>query len=189
MTLRRFLAALALSASAAEAQGVNWSAWGNDAGASKYSPLADISRSNVSKMTVAWAWDAHEQPIVAAAGQLPARPGQFQATPLAINDTLFFPTPYNRVIALDAPTGRELWSYDPESWKTYGQPSNGTGLVHRGVATWTNGRERRIFLNSRWRLIALDAATGKPIQSFGTGGEIDLTANLSRPVRKEHYTN
>jgi quinoprotein glucose dehydrogenase len=183
------VAFLMVVASTTHAQGVNWSAWGNDAGAAKYSPLADVNRSNVGNLTVAWSWEAHETPIAAAPGQLPARPGQFQATPLAINDTLFFSTPYNRVIALDAPTGRELWAYDPESWKGYGQPSNGTGLVHRGVATWTDGHERRIFINSRWRLIALDASTGKPVPSFGTNGEIDLTANLSRPIRKEHYTN
>ena len=168
---------------------VNWNAWGGDAGAQKYSSLADVNRDNVAKLAVAWSWEAHEQPIVAASGQLPARPGQFQASPLAINDTLFFPTPYNRVIALDATTGRELWSYDPESWKGFGQPSNGTGLVHRGVASWTDGRERRILLNSRWRLIALDAKTGKPIPSFGANGEVDLTAGLSRAIRKEHYTN
>jgi len=63
------------------------------------------------------------------------------------------------------------------------------GFVHRGVAAWSDGRERRIFLNSRWRLIALDAATGKPVPSFGVNGEVDLTANLIRPVNRLHYTN
>ncbi len=168
---------------------VDWPAYGNDAGGLKYSPLADVNRSNVTKLAVAFTWDAHEQPVRASDGQKAARPGQFEATPLAIHDTLFFPTPYNRVIALDATDGHELWTYDPEVWKTYGQPSNGTGFVHRGVATWTDGNSRRVFINSRWRLIALDAATGKPIASFGTNGEVDVTADLSRPVRKDHYTN
>ncbi len=168
---------------------VDWPTYGNDAGGMKYSPLADVNRSNVSKLAVAFTWEAHESSIPASEGQKAARPGQFQATPLAIHDTLFFSTPFNRVIALNATTGRELWAYDPQPWKTYGQPSNGTGFVHRGVATWTDGKERRVFMNSRWRLIALDAATGKPIAGFGKNGEIDLTENLSRPVRKEHYTN
>src|SRR5262249_30100583 len=65
----------------------------------------------------------------------------------------------------------------------------GTGFVHRGVATWTNGTERRIFINSRWRLIAIDAKTGRPIPSFGNNGEVDLTAQLIWPVDKRHYTN
>ncbi len=174
---------------AAQQKSVDWPTYGSDAGGLKYSPLEDINRNTVAKLAVAFTWEAGEQNIPAGPNQKPARPGLFQATPLAIHDTLFFPTPYNRVIALDAKTGREFWSYDPQPWKVYGQPSNGTGFVHRGVATWTNGKERRVFINSRWRLIALDASTGKPIPSFGANGEVDLTAHLSRPVRKEHYTN
>ena len=171
------------------AKGVNWGAWGGDPGAQKYSTLADINRDNVGGLKLAWTWDANEKPVAAGDGQKSARPGQFQATPLAINDTLIFSTPYNRVIAMEAMTGKEYWAFDPEPWKGYGQPSNGTGLVHRGVATWTDGKERRVFINSRWRLFALDAKTGKPIPAFGAGGEVDLTAGLSRSIRKEHYTN
>jgi quinoprotein glucose dehydrogenase len=169
--------------------GVDWASYGGDAGGRKFSTLADINRDNVARLAVAFTWSANEQPVPASEGQKPARPGQFQATPLAIHDTLFFSTPFNRVIALDANDGRELWAFDPQPWKTIGQPSNGTGFVHRGVATWTDGRERRVFINSRWRLFALDAATGKPIPGFGVAGEVDVTQNLSRPVRREHYTN
>lgn len=174
---------------AARAQSVGWATPGGDLGSQKYSTLADINRDNVSQLRFAWSWEAREQPIPEGPNQKPARPGQFQATPIASNDTLIFSTPYNRVIAMNAESGREYWTFDPEPWKVYGQPSNGTGLVHRGVATWTDGRQRRVFINSRWRLFALDARTGKPIPTFGTRGEVDLTANLSRPVRKEHYTN
>jgi quinoprotein glucose dehydrogenase len=184
-----FALACTCAATASAQRSVNWNVWGGDAGAQKYSALTDVNRDNVSRLQVAWTWESHEQPITASPGQLPARPGQFQASPLAIDDTLYFPTPYNRVIALDATTGRELWSYDPQVWKEFGQPSNGTGFVHRGVASWTDGRERRIFLNTRWRLTALDSRTGKPIPTFGSNGEIDLTAGLSRSIRKEHYTN
>jgi len=165
-----------------------WPVYGGDAGGLKYSPLTTIDRSNVSRLDVAWAWKTGEQAIATTDSTLAARPGQFQVTPLAIGDTLFFSTPYNRVIALDAATGRELWSYDPKAYAA-GQPSNGTGFVHRGVATWSDGKERRILIASRWRLIALDAATGRPIPSFGTNGEVDLTANILWSVVKKHYTN
>jgi len=175
--------------SARTATSVDWPTYGNDAGGLKYSPLTEINRTNVAQLTVAFTWRNNEEPILAGEGQKPARAGQFQATPLAIHDTLFFSTPFNRVIALDATSGRELWAFDPQPWKTFGQPSNGTGFVHRGVATWSNGRERRVFINSRWRLFAIDASTGRPITSFGTNGMVDLTAQLSRTVRKEHYTN
>ena len=182
-----------LLATRLSAQSVNWPAYGNDAGGLKYSALADVNRGNVGRLRIAFTWSPAEKAIPASENQKPARPGQFQATPLAIGDTLFLSTPFNRVVALDANTGRQFWSYDPQPWKTFGQPSNGTGFVHRGVATWSNGRERRVFINSRWRLIAIDAATGRPVTGFGTHGEIDLTADLAhdptRPVRKEHYTN
>ena len=98
---------------------VDWPSYGNDAGGLKYSPLADINRSNVSQLVVAFTWRSNEQPIPASEGQKPARAGNFQATPLAIHDTLFFSTPFNRVIALDASSGRELWAFDPQPWKVY----------------------------------------------------------------------
>ncbi|HEX4935330.1 MAG TPA: PQQ-binding-like beta-propeller repeat protein, partial [Gemmatimonadaceae bacterium] len=174
---------------AAQGRGmVEWPTYGGDAGGMKYSPLADIHRGNVARLKPAWQWKTGDPANPPADSGRPARPGNFQATPLMINDTLYLPTPLNQVVALDANDGRELWRFDPGAYRA-GQPSNGTGLVHRGVAQWSDGRERRIFLNSRWRLIALDAATGRPIASFGRNGEIDLTAQLDRPVNRRHYTN
>lgn len=172
----------------AAARGQDWPVFGGDPGGMRYSTLTQIDRGNVDKLRIAWSWETGEVPIPKADSTKAARPGAFQATPLAIHDTLYLSTPFNRVVALDANTGRELWRYDPGAYRA-GQPSNGTGFVHRGVATWSDGKERRIFMNSRWRLIALDAATGKPIPSFGTGGEVDLTAQLIWKVNKLHYTN
>ncbi|MBC7897481.1 MAG: pyrroloquinoline quinone-dependent dehydrogenase [Cytophagaceae bacterium] len=182
------LAAVPLAGQGTARGMVEWPTYGGDAGGMKYSRLADIGRSNVARLAPAWTWDTRDPANPPVDSGRPARPGNFQATPLMLNDTLYLPTPLNQVVALDANTGRELWRYDPQAYRS-GQPSNGTGLVHRGVAQWTDGRERRIFINSRWRLIALDASTGKPIPSFGTNGEIDLTVGLSRPVRRIHYTN
>ena len=165
-----------------------WPVYGGDAGATKYSALTDINRSNVRNLAPAWEWRTGEQPIQRTDSTLAATPRNFQVTPLMLGDTLFLSTPYNRVIALDANTGREYWSYDPRAYEL-GTPPNGTGLVHRGVATWTDGRERRIFINSRWKLVALDSKTGKPVATFGDNGIVDLTAALIWPVRKDHYTN
>jgi quinoprotein glucose dehydrogenase len=166
----------------------DWPVYGGDAGGMKYSPLTTISRANVARLAPAWQWAVGEALIPQTDSTKAARPGTFQATPLMIHDTLFLSTPFNRVVALDANTGRELWSYDPGAYR-FGQPSNGTGFVHRGVAAWTDGKERRIFMNSRWRLIALDAATGRPIPSFGANGEVDLTAHILWKVNQFHYTN
>jgi quinoprotein glucose dehydrogenase len=165
---------------------VEWPAFGGDLAATKYSTLTDINRANVATLAKAWEWSTGETPN----DNPRTRPGNFQATPLMIGDTLFLSTSYNRVVALDASTGRELWSYDPKAYAA-GQPPNGTGFVHRGVATWTDGKQRRVFMNSRWNLIALDAATGKPIHDFGDTGVVDLTRQLARngkSVNKLHYT-
>jgi quinoprotein glucose dehydrogenase len=188
--------AFALAAGAGAASGlqaqeralVEWPTYGGDAGGMKYSPLRDIDRSNVAGLVRAWTWSTLDPAEPPADSGRPARGGTFQATPIMINDTLYLPTPLNQVVALDANSGRELWRFDPQAYRV-GQPSNGTGLVHRGVAAWTDGQHRRIFINSRWRLFALDAATGRPIPSFGSGGQIDLTEGLSRPVNRLHYTN
>jgi quinoprotein glucose dehydrogenase len=167
---------------------VEWPVYGGDPGGMRYSRLADVNRDNVGGMTRAWTWATGESPIPQTDSTKAARPGTFQASPLMINDTLYLSTPYNRVVALDANSGRQLWKFDPGA-HTYGQPSNGTGFVHRGVALWSDGRQRRVFINSRWRLIALDAATGQRISSFGNNGEIDVTAGLGWPVNPLHYTN
>ena len=63
-------------------------------------------------------------------------------------------------------------------------PASCTG----GVALWEGPDERRIFLNTRWRLIAIDAETGEPIETFGHKGEIDLTEKLLWPTNRLHYT-
>jgi quinoprotein glucose dehydrogenase len=166
--------------------GADWPAYGGDLAATKYSTLTQINRTNVEGLARVWEWATGETTMVAPR----ARPGTFEATPLVIGDTMYLSTPFNRVVALEASTGRELWAYDPKAYAA-GQPSNGTGLVHRGVATWTDGHHRRIFINSRWNLVALDAATGKPIRDFGDTGVVDLTARLGRngtAVNKLHYT-
>src|SRR3989442_3759389 len=95
------------------------------------SPLADVNASTVSRLQTAWEWQTREK----ALEPFGTRPGNFQATPLMIDNVLYVSTPYNRVVALNAETGKERWSFDPKAYED-GQPPNGTGFVHRGVAAW-----------------------------------------------------
>ncbi len=186
LALLAVLAATEVPLATARAQIVEWPTFGGDLASTKFSKLTDIDRSNVARLAKAWEWATGETPKP----EFRTRPGNFQATPLMLGDTLFLSTSYNRVVALDASTGKEFWEYDPKPY-TAGQPSNGTGFVHRGVATWTDGKQRRVFINSRWNLIAIDASTGQPIRSFGDTGVVDLTAKLDRngkKVNKLHYT-
>ncbi len=123
-----------------------WPFYGGDQGGSKYSPLDQINRSNVHDLKLAWEWKTGEAPMP----EFKTTPGMFEVTPLMIGGVLYLSTPYNRVVALDAETGRELWSYDPKAY-TDGQPPNGTGFVHRGVAAWRDAKsgKLRILMNSR----------------------------------------
>jgi len=166
---------------------VEWPYYGGDQGGTKFSRLDDINRSNVSQLSIAWEWAANEK----ALSQFGTRPGSFQTTPLMIENVLYLSTPYNRVVALDAETGAERWAYDPKPYED-GQPPNGTGFVHRGVAAWRDASQHnalRIFINSRYRLISLDAATGRPVDSFGEHGVVDLSRGLVWAINKKHYTN
>jgi quinoprotein glucose dehydrogenase len=168
----------------------NWPVYGGDAGGMKYSALTQITRENVDQLTPAWSWRTGEKLIAGPRLAIPGnqvRPGSFEVTPIVLDDVMYLSTPYNRVVALDAASGKELWTYDPRAYD-WGQVPNGTGYVHRGVAIWSGKGERRLFMNSRWRLIALDAATGKPIPGFGNKGEIDLTEHLTWPTNRLHYT-
>jgi len=159
-----------------------WPVYAADAAGGHYSPLTDVDRSNVSKLELAWEWKPAEENNPNG-----TRPGNFQNTPLMIDNVLYVSTMYNRVVALDAETGKQIWVYDPKAWEP-GQPPNGTGFVHRGVAVWKDGDKLRIFLNSRSHLICLDAKTGEPISSFGTQGQIDLTQGLRWEVDPNRYT-
>ncbi len=165
----------------------SWPAYGGDDGGGRYSALATIDRDNVHQLRVAWTWDTGDVPAPGPSPAPDARAGNFEATPVVLDDTLYVSTPFNRVVALEAATGREIWSYDPGTVK-WGDPPNKNGLVHRGVAVWTGPEGRRVFLNTRWRLIALDAATGRPVDGFGEGGEIDLTEHLLWQTNRLHYS-
>ncbi len=172
-------------------QSQDWPVYGGDPGGMKYSSLDQINRRTVRHLETAWTWTPGEQPLPSPARPIDGqdvRPGVFEATPLVIRDTMYVVTPYNRVVALDANTGREIWSFDPRSYE-WGLLPRGCRFCHRGLATWSDGTQRRIFLTTRWRLIALDAATGRPIATFGTDGEVDVSRDLVWEVNRMHYVN
>ena len=168
-----------------------WPTHGGDPGGMKYSTLDSINRETITKLNQVWEWHTGDEPIpasrVAFAGQ-DVKPGKFQGTPVMLDDTLFIATSYSQVVALSPSTGKELWRFDPRAYD-WGMLARGCGFCHRGVAVWRDGNELRVFINTRWRLIALDGRTGEPITSFGHQGEVDLTANLIWEVNKMHYTN
>jgi quinoprotein glucose dehydrogenase len=174
------------AAGAAALPDQDWPDYGGDPGGMKYSPLADINTANVAGLKLAWQWQTGEQPLAAYG----TSPGVFEATPVVVDGVMYLSTPYNRVVALDATSGRELWAYDPEAYRD-GQVPNGTGFVHRGVALWRDARSGalRVLMNSRYRLIELDAKSGRPVADFGDRGTVNLLDGLPWPVNPKHYTN
>jgi quinoprotein glucose dehydrogenase len=164
----------------------DWPFWGGDQGGAHYSTLTVINKQNVSKLSQAWVWKTGETEL----SEYGTRPGMFENTPVVIDNVMYVTTPYNKVVALNPETGAEIWSYDPKSYVD-GQPPNGTGYVHRGIAVWRDshaGNAARIFLNTRYRLMSIDAKTGKPVNSFGDNGIVDLSQGLVWQINKMHYT-
>ena len=162
-----------------------WPVYAADAAATHYSPLADIDAAT-SRSSRSPGSGRPARRVTAPAG---ARPGIFEDTPLMIDDVLYVSTPYNRVVALDAETGaQKLWSFDPKAYED-GQPPNGTGLRASRRRRVARRRQLRIFLNSRAKLICLDAKTGQPVETFGDHGVVDLTQGLRWAVDPKRYTN
>ncbi|WP_263409059.1 pyrroloquinoline quinone-dependent dehydrogenase [Terriglobus tenax] len=179
-------AGLILAVATAGAQTVDWPYYGGDQGGMKYSALTQVTKQNVSSLKLAWEWKTGEKDLK----EYGVKPGVFEVTPLVVEGTMYLVTPYNKVVALDPVTGKEKWSYDPEAYKG-GQPPNGTGFVHRGLAVRkdTTTGKLSIYLNTRSTLLALDAATGKLIPSFGKDGKVNLLEGLRWEVDPKRYTN
>ena len=141
----------------------DWPITGGDAGNSRFSPLTAINRENVRRLAVAWVYHT---------GDGGTNPQQIQATPIVAHGLLYSTTGAGRAFALRAESGVEVWKFDP--------PGGNDGSANRGVVYWESGAERRIFYVAGAHLFALDAFTGVPITSFGTGGSIDLGKGLGR---------
>jgi quinoprotein glucose dehydrogenase len=93
----------------------DWPQYGRDPGGERYSPLTQIKPDNVAKLKPAWTWDPGEITL------------SFETTPLVIGNVMYVSTPRERVVALEADTGKELWSFDTK----VAAPS-----THRGVSYW-----------------------------------------------------
>jgi quinoprotein glucose dehydrogenase len=124
----------------------------------RYSPLKQIDRSNVARLELAWTYDTGE-------------PGALQTQPMVVGDVLYGYTVTHKTFAVNAGTGAHLWTFDP------GIKGNG---ANRGFMYWATGRDRRVFAMVDNFIYAIDAATGKAVDTFGKNGRIDLRENLGR---------
>lgn len=153
-----------------------WEHWGGDRGGSRFSPLNQITPDNVGNLVRAWAFRTGD--LDTRAPDIMKRT-KFQATPLLVEDSLIFCTPFNEVIALDPGSGAQKWRFDPKI-STAQRPANRYNC--RGVAYWLDTQateaaacRARIFMGTNdARVVALDARTGIPCAGFGSNGEVKL---------------
>ncbi len=149
-----------------------WRHYGGSAGASRYSPADRINRSNVARLQPAW---------VHRTGDAMQRPQTtIECTPIVVDGVMYITTARVKVQALEAATGKLLWTFDPLE----GDRGRRSAGVNRGVCYWQaeDGSEKRIFSTVQHRLYSLDAATGRPDPSFGSAGMIDLNEDLDSEV-------
>ena len=149
---------------------VDWTNVGNDKGAMRYSELNQINFKTVKKLKVAWTYHSGEE----------AKNGStIECTPIVIDGVMYITTVKLKVVALNAATGHEVWTYDP-------YPTGTAKGVNRGVGYWTDdtpgGARRIIYSTNDGRLISLDAKTGIPDPTFGNEGVVDLRTGIERDI-------
>lgn len=162
-----------------------WRFYGGDAGGTRSSPLKQITRQNVGSLKTAWTYHTGE---VTRGNQTDWHHiAPFESTPVVIDGVLYFSTPSNRVIALDAESGQEIWQFDPQA----GSAGSRQFFQHRGVAYWESkkGEDRRILYGTfDGRLIALDAKSGKLCHDFGKDGVVNLRAGVADAYPSAQYS-
>jgi quinoprotein glucose dehydrogenase len=147
----------------ANAADADWPRYGGDDAKTRHSALTEINRGNVNKLALAWQYDSGEK-------------GDTQTQPIVVGRTLYGYTPSHKTFAVDAATGRLLWTFD-------------SGIVgvgaNRGLMYWKDGEDARVFAAVDNFVYALNAATGKPVNGFGKAGRIDLREDLGRDAASQ----
>ena len=163
--------------------GANWTSYASDKFSSKYSPLDQINKENVKDIEVKWTWESPDNELKE---QFKFPVSIYQVTPIAINGILYVSSSTAIVSAINGLTGRTIWTYDPETYKS-NAPAHGA-YIHRGVSYWDDGVGGRIIVGTPdARLIALNAKDGSLVESFGEGGIVNLSQGLSRQFDASHY--
>ena len=134
----------------------DWRTIGRDMALTRFSPLTQINRTNVANLKPAWTYPMK---------------GNNTASPLVIDGVMYLPAG-SRVVALDADTGKELWSHNEPRIPELARDSIST----RGVGYWAGDASHapRILVMRGTHMLALDAKTGELVKSFGEGGYIDV---------------
>jgi quinoprotein glucose dehydrogenase len=165
----------------------DWRHVGQNITGQRFSKLTQITPDNVDALQLAWQYNHgdfswHGEEIGAST---------FEVTPLLVNGTLYFCTPFNRVIALDPVSGQKKWAFDPETDLRGVYAPNCRGVTYAqdtAVGDTTEPCARRIYVGTLdARLVGIDANTGKKCEDFGNKGEVNLLEGLGDVRQGEYY--
>ena len=153
----------------------DWPVYGGNPAGNRYAALRQINRSNVQDLQVAWTYHSTD---TAAAGDRRRHDHEIQCQPIVVNGVLYGINATLKLFALQAGTGAEIWKFDPF------QNVQPRFTQSRGMAYWTNGNDQRILYAAGSNLYAVDARTGRAVQSFGVNGMVSLYTglDLNHPV-------
>jgi quinoprotein glucose dehydrogenase len=141
-----------------------WAVKGGTPDGIQYSSASQITTGNVATLQQAWQYHAGDADTVNNRSQI-------QCNPIIVDGVLYATSAGLKAFAIDAATGKEIWKFQPE------EKNPGLG-VNRGVTYWAEGDNKRILYSYGEYLYALDANTGKKIETFGSGGRVSLKEGL-----------
>ena len=166
---RAWVSALGLSVTFVFSAGAqtDWTSYASTTRSTKYTAAAEIDRTNVDQLEVAWRWRSIDYEAAEKHDGLRVL-GGFPSTPLMRSGRLLLATGLGIAAAADPATGEVLWHYDP-----YSEGMDFRIGRTRGAVTWSDGTEERLIFLSNGALVSLDTATGKPDPAFGRDGRVD----------------
>ncbi len=174
MTIRFLFAVAGMATAFAQ---TDWPTYGHDPGGQRYSPASQINAQNVTRLARAWTYHmkvADAEAPTGRAGRGRGRGGagrSWEVTPLVVDGVMYLTTAYNRVVALEPETGKELWS----------TAIGGGPFATRGLEYWAGDKQsppQLFFGTEDGRLIAVNAKTGKLVPGFGNEGVVDMKADM-----------
>lgn len=164
-----------------------WTAYGQSAAGTRHSAAAQITPANAAGLEQVWSFQTGD--TMAKRPEIKA-PISFMATPLMVDDRVYFCSPTGKVFALDADTGQQVWLRDPKTQVGNAQMLNCRGVSYNADPAVSGLCAKRIISTTvDGRLLASDAATGAPCPGFGTAGEVNLDTGLGDVDPLRSYTS
>jgi quinohemoprotein ethanol dehydrogenase len=151
--------------SAASGTGAQWTQHGGGDSEQRYSTLKQINAENVGQLGLAWYADMAER-------------GQWQSTPLVVDGRIYVTTPWSKLYAFDAVSGKQLWKYDPQVPRQLAAVSLCCNNSNRG-GVFYNGKI--IWGTLDGRLVAVDAVKGTKVWEARTTDPKDAMSITGAP--------